>query len=487
MISAPEAGSVLAGKYRVLRVLGEGGMGIVVAALHLELDQLVAVKFLHQAALGNSEAQARFTREARAAARIKSEHVARVIDVSRLSDGAPYMVMEYLEGEDLAARLRSGPLSVEDAVDFVVQACDAVAEAHAAGIVHRDLKPSNLFLTRRANGDGLVKVLDFGISKLNDELGAAGLTSTAALMGSPLYMSPEQMRSARDVDARTDLWAMGAILYELLTAHAPFTGESLPEVINSVMTCQPLPFSHFRADVPAELERTILRCLAKDRAERLQTVGQLATELAQFVPGRSQHVVARVCSLSSPPSAAPSSAAAASSSAAPSALALDSPQITTPAWSGTQVGTGRTGGSPARRRWVVSGALVLLGAGVSIALGVGGSPVRINTGSPEAGLSGERPSMPSAPGTATELGVAAAGAPLASAAASAVPAPASAAASGSKGTLSPHPAPSRPVFSAPKAVPNETNGARPPVVAQPGGEAGAASGPRRRNLDIDLK
>ncbi|HTB76104.1 MAG TPA: serine/threonine-protein kinase [Polyangiaceae bacterium] len=210
-------GDILARKYRVERVLGAGGMGVVVAACHLQLHQKVAIKFLLPEALSNAEAVERFAREARAAVKITSEHVARVIDVGTLDTGAPYMVMEFLEGHDLAqwVRLR-GSLLLEQAVDFVLQACEALAEAHALGIVHRDLKPANLFIVRGADALHAVKVLDFGISK------AAGLevalTRTAAVMGSPLYMSPEQMAASRNVDARTNIWAMGIVLYELLTS-----------------------------------------------------------------------------------------------------------------------------------------------------------------------------------------------------------------------------------------------------------------------------
>jgi eukaryotic-like serine/threonine-protein kinase len=203
-------GDILAGKYRVERVLGIGGMGVVVAAHHLQLDEKVALKFLLPEALGNSEAVARFAREARAAVKIKSEHVARVIDVGTLPNGAPYMVMEYLDGGDLAAWLQErGPLPIEQAVEFVLQACVAVADAHALGIIHRDLKPANLFCVRRSDGQLSIKVLDFGISKMTPfgGSGPSAMTHTSALMGSPLYMSPEQMRSAKDTNPRTDIWA----------------------------------------------------------------------------------------------------------------------------------------------------------------------------------------------------------------------------------------------------------------------------------------
>ena len=225
-------GDVLAGKYRVERVIGAGGMGVVVQATHLELDERVAMKFLLPHAIENAEAATRFVREARAAVKIKSEHVARVTDVGRLENGAPYIVMEFLQGSDLAAVLQNGPLSIEDAVDFVLQASDAMAEAHAANIVHRDLKPSNLFMSLRSDGTPLIKVLDFGISKVNvPDTSDAGLTRTTAIMGSPFYMSPEQMRSSKDVDHRTDIWALGVILYELLTGTQPFNGETLPQLV----------------------------------------------------------------------------------------------------------------------------------------------------------------------------------------------------------------------------------------------------------------
>jgi len=198
-----EVGQMLAGKYRIDRVLGAGGMGVVVAATHVQLDQKVAIKFLLPVALANADVVARFQREARACVKITSEHVARVIDVGTLDTGAPYMVMEYLEGTDLAHRIVEGQLSVREAVRFVLEACEALAEAHAAGIIHRDLKPANLYLARRADKTSMVKVLDFGISKTisaggaSPSFGGGAMTSTQAVMGSPYYMSPEQLMSAK--------------------------------------------------------------------------------------------------------------------------------------------------------------------------------------------------------------------------------------------------------------------------------------------------
>ncbi|MGC4091034.1 MAG: serine/threonine-protein kinase [Polyangiaceae bacterium] len=229
-------GQILAGKYRIDRVLGTGGMGMVVAARHIVLDERVAIKFLLPDALSSDEAVARFEREARAAVRIKSEHVVRVTDVGRLESGAPYMVMEYLDGEDLSNWLRlRGPLPVEQAVDFVLQACVALADAHSVGIIHRDLKPGNLFCVRRSDGQLVIKVLDFGISKLTEaarvsEPGGFSVTKTAAVMGSPLYMSPEQVQSAKDVDARSDIWGLGVVMFELLTGVGPFLGEAFGEL-----------------------------------------------------------------------------------------------------------------------------------------------------------------------------------------------------------------------------------------------------------------
>src|SRR5258706_970099 len=235
-------GEVLAGKYRIERVLGLGGMGIVVAARHVQLDQHVALKFLLPEALANKDVVQRFAREARAAAKIQSEHVARVIDVGTLDTGSPYMVMEYLEGSDLAHILQErGRLPFYEPVDYVLQACEAIAEAHAAGIVHRDLKPANLFLARRTNGRSIVKVLDFGISKVTkgsqDDL---SLTKTTSLVGSPLYMSPEQMTSARLTDTRSDIWALGVILYELVSGHTPFTAESVTGIVAAILPNEPM-------------------------------------------------------------------------------------------------------------------------------------------------------------------------------------------------------------------------------------------------------
>jgi serine/threonine-protein kinase len=289
---------VLAGKYRVERVLGAGGMGIVVCAHHLQLDERVAIKFLRPEALDNADAVARFDREARAAVKIKSEHVARIIDVGRLETGQPYMVMEYLEGRDLSAWLKErGALPVEQAVEFVLQACEAIAEAHAIGIVHRDLKPANLFCVVRSDGLHAVKVLDFGISKLTG-LSASGsdmaMTRTQALMGSPFYMSPEQMQSTKNVDARADIWALGVILYQLVTGRVPFAGEMLPELVLNIVNTPVPPLRALRPDAPPVLDQIVGRCLQKDRANRYSNVAELAQALAPLAPRRAASSVDRI-------------------------------------------------------------------------------------------------------------------------------------------------------------------------------------------------
>lgn len=291
-------GDILAGKYRIEKILGIGGMGVVVAAHHIHLDAKVAIKFLLPEALSNQETVERFTREARAAVKIKSERVARVIDVGTLESGAPYMVMEYLEGCDLAVYARRHqPLPVELVVEFVIQACEAIAESHSLGIIHRDLKPSNLFCIRRSDGLLAIKVLDFGISKTS-RFGATdsdlNMTNTTAVMGSPLYMSPEQMQSSRDVDARTDIWALGVILYELLAGRVPFEAEALSEICIKTALHPPTPLRNYRPDAPLELEAIILKCLSKDRDNRYRNVAQLATALLPWSPLRAHSCVEHI-------------------------------------------------------------------------------------------------------------------------------------------------------------------------------------------------
>ncbi len=291
MQSTVQTGEILLGKYRVERVLGQGGMGIVVAARHVQLGELFAIKMLLPDALSHDEAVERFLREARASAKLKGEHVARVHDVGSLDNGSPYMVMEHLDGHDLKQVVKSrGGLPLDEAVLYGYQACEAVAEAHANGIVHRDLKPANLFLIRRPNGTPCVKVLDFGISKELDPTNSVGpdLTRTGAFMGSPLYMSPEQMANIKATDTRSDIWALGVILYELVVGKVPFTAQAVTELVTKVLTTSPVPPSHVRPDIPPAFDAIVLRCLEKRPEHRFQSVAELMNHLLPYAQGSVQ-------------------------------------------------------------------------------------------------------------------------------------------------------------------------------------------------------
>jgi serine/threonine protein kinase len=302
-VAGVHEGQILAGKYRVEKVLGAGGMGIVVAARHIELDSRVALKFLSPGIRSNRQAVLRFAAEARRAVKFNSEHVARVLDVGTLDDGAPYMVMEFLEGSDLSTWLRDrGPLPIDQAVEFVLQACVAVADAHSLGIVHRDLKPANLFCVRRSDGQLSIKVLDFGISKMTEagrgsESSGMAATETATVMGSPLYMSPEQVQSAKDVDGRTDIWSLGVVLFELLTGAVPFEGDAFGQIAVKIAIQTPAPVRGYRPDVPDDLEAVIATCLAKDRNRRYPNVAELAVALSPFAPKRAKATVERVAGI----------------------------------------------------------------------------------------------------------------------------------------------------------------------------------------------
>ncbi|WP_438014257.1 serine/threonine-protein kinase [Sorangium sp. So ce315] len=287
-------GDVLLGKYRVESVLGRGAMGLVVAARHLALDERVAIKVLLPRYVRDPEILQRFLREGRAAVRIRSRHVVRVADVGTLESGAPYMVMDHLEGRDLAAVLaESGRLPVPVAVELVLQVCEALAEAHAQGIVHRDVKPSNLFVTRNADGSPCVKVLDFGISKMTHAEDHA-LTRVGGVLGSPLYMSPEQLRSASDVDGRADVYSLGVVLFELLTGRTPFFAHELAQLVYLVTQGEPQRPRALRPDIPEPLEQVILAAIARDRDRRFANIADLALALVPFAPPHTRAAAERL-------------------------------------------------------------------------------------------------------------------------------------------------------------------------------------------------
>jgi serine/threonine-protein kinase len=292
-------GEIIGGKYRVEAVIGIGGMAVVVSATHLGLGTKVAIKLLQPEAVQHEETVQRFVREARSMAKIRSEHIVRILDVG--TDGArPFMVMEHLNGMDLNQVLAMrGPMPVHDAVDAVLQACEALAEAHANGIIHRDLKPSNFFLTRRADRSPLVKILDFGLAKPNRAMGAdmqeKSLTSYDGVMGTATYMSPEQIRASKDVDARADVWSLGVVLFELLSKRHPFEGAFLAATLAKILGEQPVRLTEVARDAPYGLEDVIMRALVKDRDQRLASVAAFAEALAPFATPEGQVSIQRIC------------------------------------------------------------------------------------------------------------------------------------------------------------------------------------------------
>jgi eukaryotic-like serine/threonine-protein kinase len=508
-------GQIINGKYEVVELIGVGGLGFVVAANHVELGEKVALKFLRPEAMSNAEAVSRFSREARASAKLRSEHVARVFDVGTLPDGSPFIVMEYLEGIDLGVLLHErGALPISLAVEYVLQTCEALATAHASGVVHRDIKPDNLFLNRRAQDLHVIKVLDFGISKVSLARSSPAarhpLVETTMAMGSPIYMSPEQIRAAKDIDARTDIWSLGCVLYELLTNRLAFDASSITEVTAFILERETPSLRSARPDIPEPLELVIQRCLAKTPAQRFQNVGELAIALAPFAPPRARVLIERCCSIlqgagmtragldqyRSPPPPAPDSALAGPISADASSTATVEASIRfVPSTS---------------KSWPLAVAALLLvaagAAGMLVRNGVNdpGSPTLTPLAAPAA-LPSAEPSMaalpsPSAPATPAAPAPdppaptgEAANTPEVSAAAGAKPAPGEAPALDAKPPLdvpsdpsadgSPTPAaanPSAATPTAPTEASSEPAGAPQPRVETPKPKPVQAAPPRRR-------
>jgi len=278
-------GEILAGKYRVTRVIGAGAMGIVVQVVALAREGVFALKLLRPSVARDPIAAQRFLREAEVAGRIENPHVVKISDVGEVATGAPYLVMEYLVGTTVEARLAGDKsLPYEEACALGLQLAEGLAAAHAMGVVHRDIKPANLYLTRGADGAEVLKIVDFGLSKILDPEGteSASLTRTQTALGSPLYMSPEQMRSARTAGLRADQWSLGAVLYRMVTGHRPFDADALARVCVQVLSGDFVPVTSRRPDVPAALAAAIERCLRVEPAERYADIAELAAALAPF-------------------------------------------------------------------------------------------------------------------------------------------------------------------------------------------------------------
>jgi serine/threonine-protein kinase len=384
-------GETVGERYELQRLLGAGGMGAVYEARHKLIGRRCAVKLLHPQYAGQASMLTRFQREARAAASLENEHIAAVTDFGFAGDGVPFLVMERLEGEDLSALLaREGRLPVGRAVSLVMQACRGLAAAHASDIVHRDLKPANLFLTRRSDGGDLVKVLDFGIAKLldADETGAS-ITGTGKLLGTACYMPPEQAKGESDIDHRADIYALGAILYELLTATKAHPGTNYNAVLFHILTQKVVPLRALRPDLPADLERIVERAMAPDRRDRFARVTELHDALAAF---------ASMPSVVTPARAAPKPAAAAL------APTIETP-VTAAGRAAPAVNASASVPPRSRRGLGVGLALMVAAAAVSVAVMLGRARVPVSPlpqAAPTAGKPIEQPKEPAAPDRETE-------------------------------------------------------------------------------------
>jgi serine/threonine protein kinase len=391
------AGDTVAQKYLIDSVVGVGGMGVVYLARHLQLGGRLALKFLSVECVHSPEAIERFRREAQAAAQLHSEHVVRVFDVGTHTNGLPYMVMEYLEGRDLGRIIQhSGALSSDVTASLLIQTCSALDEAHRHGIIHRDLKPSNLFCVQRSDGTLAIKVVDFGISKVTGEAASLeqGITITGHIIGSPSYMSPEQMKTPNRIDHRSDIWQLGVVLYECLTGHLPFPASTYAEICLKVHQDAPLPASEHGVELPPGLQAVIDRCLAKEPEQRFQTASDLAAALWEYAPHLPR---ARVPSMSggdgrdrAPTPRAPSGSARASSKNGRFSS-------TAPGWAHSP------GASSARlRRSLIVSASALVALGVVVWLALRPAPVARGV-APEVTTEAHPPAVAAASAAASEL------------------------------------------------------------------------------------
>ena len=284
-------GALIAGKFRVERIVGRGGMGVVVEATNVQLDQKVALKLLASRSEDPAVAE-RFGREARAAARLRSDHVARVYDVGKDTLHGPFIVMELLEGRTLADVIAVGRVPVHRAIEYVIDACEGLAEAHARGIVHQDVKPANLFLVTDTDGRPSIKLLDFGIATVRSSEREADAGSSHPSTGTPAYLAPEQLRGGRAADHRADIWALGCVLYELIVGERPFPATRFTELVTRILESRPEPIPA-TIEVPAPIAAAIERCLEKDPSKRFASTGELALTLLPFARRRAHSSVSR--------------------------------------------------------------------------------------------------------------------------------------------------------------------------------------------------